>query len=88
MIKNYMEYVVEELLPSIMENCPDTCKCQKCISDIKAIALNNLKPLYVVTEKGIIYSKLKELSIQFKTDVVSELTKAIEVVSKNPKHNL
>lgn len=88
MIKNYMEYVVEELLPSIMENCPDACKCQKCISDIKAIALNNLKPLYVVTEKGIIYSKLKELSIQFKTDVVSELTQAIEVVSKNPKHNL
>jgi competence protein ComFB len=87
MIKNYMEYIVEENLPLIMDKYSHICKCQKCIDDIKAIALNNLKPLYVVTEKGTIYSKSKELGIQFKTDIISELTQAIEVVSKNPQHN-
>lgn len=88
MIRNYMEYIVEENLPLVMDKYTDICKCEKCIDDMKAIALNNLKPLYVVTEKGIVYSKLKELSQQFKTNIVSELTQAIEVVSKNPKHNL
>lgn len=86
MIKNYMEHIVEDTLPLLIDKYPDICKCEKCIDDIKAIALNNLKPLYVVTEKGTIYSKVKELGFQFRTDVISELTQAIEVVSKNPKH--
>lgn len=88
MIKNYMEYIVEENLPLVLDRYPGICKCEKCIDDIQAIALNNLKPLYVVTEKGSIYSKLNELSLQFNADIISELTQAIEVVSQNPKHNL
>jgi len=88
MIRNYMEYIVEENLPLVLDNYPNICKCEKCIDDIKAIALNNLKPLYVVTEKGTVYSKLKELNLQFRTDIISELTQATEVVCKNPKHNL
>lgn len=88
MIRNYMEYIVEENLPLVLDKYPGICKCEKCTDDIKAIALNNLKPLYVVTEKGAIYSRLNELNQQFKTDIISELTQAIEVVSKNPKHNL
>lgn len=87
MIKNYMEHIVEETLPLVIDRYPDICKCEKCIDDIKALALNNLKPLYVVTEEGTIYSKLNELTLQFKTDIISQLTQAIEIVSENPKHN-
>ncbi|MDD5668886.1 MAG: late competence development ComFB family protein [Candidatus Omnitrophica bacterium] len=49
-------------------------------------ALNRLPPNYVVTEKGRLYTKLSEQGIQFKADVVKELTKAIQRVSKNPMH--
>ena len=87
MIKNYMEQIVDETLPTVIDKYTDICKCEKCIDDIKAITLNNLKPLYIVTEEGAIYSKLKELEQQFKTDIISELIKAIELVSKRPKHN-
>lgn len=87
MIKNYMEQIVEETLPTIIDNYTNICKCEKCLDDIRAMALNNLKPLYYVTEEGAVYSKLNELGQQFRTDIISELIKAIEVVSKKPKHN-
>ncbi len=86
MLKNYMEIVVHDMLPSILEREELECQCEICIEDIKAIALNNLKPMYVVTEKGILYSKLNEFSAQFKTDVIRKITIAIEKVRKNPRH--
>lgn len=87
MLKNYMEQIVDDIFPTVIDKYTDICKCEKCINDIKAITLNNLKPLYIVTEEGAIYSRMKELEQQFKTDVMSEIIKAIEIVSKKPKHN-
>ncbi|MFT9493641.1 late competence development ComFB family protein [Anaerosolibacter sp.] len=86
MLKNYMEIVVDHVLPSILKVFPDTCKCQQCLDDIRAIALNHLKPHYVVTEKGEIYSRINEMNIQFETDVMKALIDAIAIVSKNPRH--
>lgn len=88
MIKNYMEDAVNHLLPSILNEYNDICKCSKCIEDIKAMALNKLKPLYSVTDKGTLYLKVDEMQQQFKTDVMQQIIKSIEVVSKNPKHSL
>lgn len=86
MIKNYMEDIVELLLPSIIRDYKDLCNCSGCMDDIKAIALNNLKPYYVATEKGEIYTKVNELVVQFRADVVKEMVMAVEIVSKNPRH--
>lgn len=86
MLSNYMEDVVERALPQILSKYNNICKCDKCIDDIKALALNNLKPLYSVTEKGAIFIKVNELTVQFKTDVIDEIIKAIQTVSQNPHH--
>lgn len=86
MLKNYIEIVVDELLPSVLNKYSDVCTCPRCIEDIKAIALNNLKPLYVATETGFVYAKVNDLMTQFTTDVIRELINAIEIVSKNPRH--
>jgi competence protein ComFB len=86
MLKNYMEIIVDQLLPDILNNYDGVCKCEECVNDIKAIALNNLKPLYMVTDEGNIFLKLNELQFQFITDVTSQIVKAIEIVSKNPRH--
>lgn len=88
MLKNCMEDIVEDLLPVVLDNYGNICKCEKCIQDISAIALNNLKPLYAVTENGKVYSKLNQLKVQFKIDVINQVTQAIEIVSKNPLHNI
>lgn len=85
-IINYMEPMVEEELEILFKDIDDICKCQKCRLDIMVWALNRLSPIYVVTDKGRLYTKLKEQEIQFRTDVVRELTKAIIKISKNVHH--
>lgn len=85
-ISNYMERIVTENLEWLLAEKEDICKCYKCKLDMMIWALNRLPPKYVVTEKGRMYTKLKEQEIQFKVDVVKELTKAIMRVSRNPRH--
>lgn len=87
MVSNYTEVAIDNILPEILGKYNSICKCQKCIDDIKALALNNLKPIYTVTEKGSVYARLNELNAQFVTDAISELVRAIEIVSKSPHHD-
>jgi competence protein ComFB len=86
-IKNYMEDVVVHYLFNIIKDKDDICKCDKCLNDIAAIALNNLTPHYVVSEKGELYSKVLNMSIQFEADVTTAILEAIDKVSKNPRHS-
>ncbi len=85
-VHNYMEDIVEDELNTLFEETEDVCKCQKCKLDIMVWALNRLSPKYVITDRGRVYTKLKEQEIQFRADVVREITKAILHVSKNPHH--
>ncbi len=85
-LKNYMEISVDRNLANLLNGFPDICTCEKCIFDIKAIALNNLKPHYVVTDKGGLYSKVKEMDVQFETDVMKALIDGISMVSQSPRH--
>jgi len=81
-----MEITVDRILPNLLKAFNNLCTCEKCILDIKAIALNNLPPHYVVTDKGELYSKISEMDIQYETDVMKALIDAIAKVSKNPRH--
>jgi competence protein ComFB len=84
---NLMEREVKSTINKILKNKRGSiCDCEKCKLDIAAIALNNLKPQYVVTDKGQLYGKLNTLDYQFDVDLTKEITKAIEIVSKNPHH--
>lgn len=88
MLKNFMEELVDTYLPTLIVNFNYVCKCEKCILDIKALALNNLKPLYLVTEKGEVYSKNDQLGVQYRVDVINQLAQSIQLVSKNPRHTV
>lgn len=85
-LKNYMELAVNHYLPNVLKTFNGICTCKKCILDIKALALNNLKPQYIVTDVGEAYSKLNEMNIQFEADVMKALVDAISKVSQNPRH--
>lgn len=85
-VKNYMEDIVDKLLPELLKKKPEICNCEHCISDIKALALNNLPPKYIATEKGEVYSRISELSIQFETDVTRAILQAMEKVNQFPRH--
>ncbi|MFZ5989583.1 MAG: late competence development ComFB family protein [Bacillota bacterium] len=84
-IKNYMEEIVFSLMKEVLEDI-NVCNCEKCIMDIAAIALNDLPPKYIVSEKGELFSKINSLKQQFEVDVISAVTKAAVLVKRNPRH--
>ncbi len=85
-LRNILKDEVLFILDNVLKDMDDVCKCQQCRLDIAAIALNNLKPKYVVTEKGYVFSKTDSLKPQFSTDIITEITKAIDIVRNNPRH--
>jgi competence protein ComFB len=85
-VHNFTEDMVEDELDRLLDETDDICKCQKCRLDIMVWALNRLPPKYVITDKGRMYTKLAEQDIQFRADVIRELTKAMLYISKNPRH--
>lgn len=87
-LHNYMEGAVSKNIEQILNRYDGVCKCTKCKLDIAALALNNLPPQYTVTEKGKLFTKVKEMDAQYEVDIFREITKAIEVVSKQPRHEI
>ncbi|AEV68010.1 late competence development ComFB family protein [Acetivibrio clariflavus] len=85
-IKNYMEEIVFSSIREVLDDI-NVCSCDKCILDIAAIALNELPPKYIVTEKGELYSKVDSLRQQFEVDVISAIAKAAVLVKRNPRHD-
>lgn len=85
-IKNYMEECVINLLEPILNNI-NGCKCTNCLSDVMAITLNALPPKYVVTKRGELYTKISNLQQQYDVDIISAITKASVIVSRNPRHD-
>ena len=83
---NYMEKWVAECLDKFLKDSKG-CKCDKCRKDMFALALNNLKPYYVATERGRVMAKLANTENQFETDIIIQVTKAIHIVQENPHHN-
>ena len=87
MIKNYMEEIVDDLLPEILTAHEGICTCKRCLNDMKAYTLNHLQPAYFVEHKGFLYGKVEEAKREAKADVIEAINQAIEVVSKNPGHS-
>ncbi len=84
--KNFMEDAVERKVDMVMQNFKDCCTCEECRRDIVSIALNNLKPKYVATDRGEMYARIDDMSVQSEVEVIQALTAAIEIVRKNPHH--
>ncbi len=80
-----MEKYVDIKLKELLDKYTHVCTCEKCIEDVKAIALNNLKPLYVVTHKGEMFKKMDSMLTQYNVDVTKEIVAAFEKVSKSPQ---
>ena len=84
-VRNFMEYVVEDAVRKITEKEEGHTFSEKDLADIEALALNSLPPRYIVTEKGEVFSKVDELSIQFQADVTRAVMQALSRVKDNPR---
>lgn len=83
---NYTLNHVWEVLEEVLSKRDDICKCEQCKYDIVCMAVNRLKPNYVVNRHGSVYAKIKMLSQQNRTDILTEVIKAVDKVCANPHH--
>lgn len=84
---NESEKLVFEELESQMseEWAADICRCQDCILDMAALALNSMKPLYRVSLMGSLYASALHESAE-RDNARSAVNKAIKKISVNPSH--
>lgn len=85
---NVMEQMVDEKLEELLAKS-DCCKCKQCVDDMRAIALNHLKPKYVSTDAGVLYTRVAaSMEKQSNMDINVAVYNAIDIVSANPHHDL
>lgn len=90
MVINYVELYVKKFLDNILATDPNyanICKCEHCIDDIMAKALNNIKPFYITSKTGEVYAEYSSLEMQNNAEVIKEVVQAIDYVSSHKRHN-
>jgi competence protein ComFB len=78
--------VLDELGRQLDEYKLDICKCNDCIVDMAAMALNSVKSLYRCSLLGELYTAEAVNDPSYAKSVQKAVTLAIEKVSLNPGH--
>ena len=86
-VVNVVELLVDEQFPVVMQRFPHACRCKRCLADIKALALNNIKPHYAATENGNLYERRNLMDVLVRVDVLRAMTEAATKVIENPRHD-
>jgi len=87
-LKDYMETLIDEILPNMISGEKNICKCDKCLLDIKAISLNKLPGKYIVSDIVEIYRRYDELGKQLEIDAMEAILRSIDLVKMSPRHNV
>jgi len=90
---NVMEDFVFDAIDAVMPNHPEMCKCQDCMLDVAAIALNSLPPRYCLGKfaapaRGV--HRLRHYVPEKEKDMVerarSAVATAMATVKEHPNH--
>jgi competence protein ComFB len=87
---NEAEKMVIEELGSQLDSYTDTddiCRCNECVVDMAAVALNAVKPLYRVSLLGTLYASQAMNEESYAQSIRDEVSRAIEKVRRNPAHD-
>ena len=84
-LHNEMENIVYAQLDGLIEKSA-ICNCEQCRLDIAALTLNEMKPRYVVTDKGAVFARVTQVDQQAYLDTMTAILTAIELVKKAPRH--
>ncbi len=84
--KNYMEDVVFEVYEEFIAKHPEYCNCERCRSDVIAIALRKLHGMYAVSREGEIFTKISREDRQIRADALIVIIEAVNRVAQSPNH--
>ena len=88
LLKNEAEQlVVKELEKQINAYTGELCRCNECVVDMAAIALNKVKPLYRFSLLGTLYTAQAMNEKEYADSVQEAVAAAIVKVWNNPGHD-
>lgn len=82
---NVTQALVEENAMHIIRQF-STCRCNHCIADIKALALNTLPPKYVVMQRDALVPMFSVYESRMQAQITASLTRACLKVNQSPRH--
>lgn len=85
-LTNAAEGLVLDELEKQLDATLKVCKCQDCVLDMAAFALNKIKPYYRVSLMGRLYADSAH-STQFGEEIKKAVTAAIKKIMINPSHD-
>jgi competence protein ComFB len=86
-LSNVAEKIVRDELGDQLNRCTtDVCKCNDCVVDMAAMALNAVKPLYCCSLLGELYTAEAKNDVNYMKTLQEAVRLAIEKVSLNPGH--
>lgn len=80
-----MQVLVEENAEKYIKMF-NLCDCPRCVTDVKALALTNLTPKYVVMNEGEMVPRITVYEKRYKSSVIAQLLQACKVVAEKPHH--
>jgi len=88
LLKNEAEnLVIKEMENQLSDGTVDMCRCNECVVDVAAIALNSVKPLYRFSILGTLYASQAMTEQSYADSVKQAVASAIEKVKNNPAHD-
>ena len=87
LINESEKLVIQELGRQLGAKKDPICRCNTCVVDMAAMALNAVKPLYRVSLLGSQYAAQAINEKSYAASLKDSVTKAIEKVRKNPAHD-
>ena len=88
MLKNEAEQLIlHELETQLAAYNKDICRCEECVLDMAAMALNTVKPMYRFSLLGSLYAASAVSEQVYADSVQKAVAVAISKVSANPSHD-
>jgi competence protein ComFB len=88
LLKNEAEMlVIHELEKQLEKESEETCRCNECVVDMAAMALNATKPMYRFSLLGSLYAAQAMHEQSYADSVQQAVAQAIARVSSNPAHD-
>jgi competence protein ComFB len=79
--------VVTELGRQLEAYPGEICRCNECVTDMAAMTLNMVKPLYRVSLLGTLYASQAMSEETYAAGIRDAVSRSIEKVRKNPSHD-
>ncbi len=83
---NYVEDQVFELADRLTAADAEFCGCEKCLTDVSAYALAQLKPAYASSDLGRALTAVKIEAPAVQTEITVSVVEAIKAVKEHPRH--